>query len=107
MKAPSHLLSLTIPLARVIALRFEHENVIRLFDAYTGRVHAQIFGQAYRYVAFIRDGTALAYYSLDSSLRIWDVADLTSESRHSTDGYKHMLQGMTDGWMMGREEPLL
>ena len=39
----------------------------------------------------------MAYYSLDSSLRIWDVADLTDESRHLTDGYEHMLQGMTDG----------
>ena len=44
---------------------------------------------------FIRDGTALAYYSLDSSLRIWDVADLTAESRHSTDGYEHIVTILT------------
>ena len=37
------------PGERLIALRFEHENVIRLFDAYTGHLHAQILGQAYVY----------------------------------------------------------
>jgi len=38
---------------RLIALRFKHENAIRLFDAYTGHLHAQILGQVYRDMAFI------------------------------------------------------
>ena len=38
---------------RLIALKFRHENKIRLLDADTGHLHAQILGQAYGYVAFI------------------------------------------------------
>ena len=89
---------------RLIALRFKHENAIRLFDAHTGHMHAQILGQALASVTFIRDETKLAYYSFDFGLRIWDP---TAEHWHSTDGYEHMPQGMRDGWVMNRgDEPL-
>jgi len=85
---------------RLIALRSIHENAICLFDAYTGHLHAQILGQASAHMAFIRDGTALAYYSPNFGLRICEIADLTHK-------YKPMLQGVTDGWMMGQDdEPL-
>ena len=85
---------------RLIALRSIHENAIRLFDAYTGHLRAQILGQVSAYMAFIRDGTALAYYHDSFGLRICDIADLTH-------GNEPMLQGMTDGWVMGKDdEPL-
>jgi len=89
------------PLAeRLIAVRLKHENAIRLFDAYTGHLHAQILGQVNAYMAFIRDGTALAYYYDNFGLRICKIADLTH-------GNEPMLQGMTDGWVMGKDdEPL-
>jgi len=92
---------------RLIALRFAHENAIRLFNAYTGHLYAQILGQASGYMSFIRDGTALTYYSPNFGLRVWDIAALTDEHWNSTDGYEYMLQGMTDGWVMGQDdEPL-
>jgi len=81
------------PAERLIALLFGHENAIRLFDAYTGHLHAQIMGQVSAYMAFIRDGTALAYYSPKFGLRTWDIADVTAEHWHST---------MRDGWVMVR-----
>ena len=38
-------------------------------------------------------------------LRIWDIA---AEHRHSTHGYEHVLQGMTNGWVMGQDdEPMI
>jgi len=92
---------------RLIAIRLERENAISLFDAYTGHLHAQILGQTWAYIAFIRDGTALAYYSYDSGLRIWDMVDLTTEHWHSTHRYELMSQAMVDGWVMGQDnEPL-
>ena len=92
---------------RLIALRFAHENAIRLFNAYTGHLYAQILGQASGYMSFIRDGTALAYYFPNFGLRVRDIAALIDEHRNSTDGYEYMLQGMTDGWVMGQDdEPL-
>jgi len=92
---------------RLIALRFTHENAIRLFDAYNGHLYGQILGQENAWMAFIRDGTALAYYSNDIGLRTWEIADLTTEHQHSTDGHELMMQGMRDGWVMGQDnEPL-
>jgi len=92
---------------RLIALRFNNENAICLFDAYTGHQHAQVLGQAYTDMAFIRDGTVLAYYSSDFGLRVWDIANLAVDLWHSTHGYELMLQGMREGWVMGRDdEPL-
>jgi len=92
---------------RLIALKLQHENAIRLFDAYTGHLHAQILGQAWGYMAFIRGGTALAYYSPKFGLRIGDIVDLAAEHWHSTHGYKLMPQAMVDGWVMGQDdEPL-
>ena len=89
---------------RLIALRFRHENTIHLFDAHAGHLHARILGQAFASMTFIRDGTKLAYHDPNFGLRIWD---LTAEHWRSTDGYEHMLQGMTDGWVMSRDdEPL-
>jgi len=38
---------------RLIALRFTHKNIIRLLDAYTGHLHAQILGQVDAFVTFI------------------------------------------------------
>jgi len=99
---------------RLIALRFTHENAIGLFDAYNGHLYGQILGQEGARMAFIRDGTALAYYSGDIGLRTWEIADLTAEiasltaeHQHPTDGLELMMQGMRDGWMIGQDdEPL-
>jgi len=81
---------------RLVALEFERENAIRLSDAHISHLHAQILGQAYAYMAFIRDGTALAYYSDDFGLKIWDIADLAIDHRHST--RKLILRRMRDRW---------
>ena len=92
---------------RLIALSFECKRVIRLFEAYTGHLHAQILGEIYETTVFIRDGTALANYYYTSGVRIWEIADLTVEHRHSTHGYELMLQGIRDGWMISQgDEPL-
>jgi len=92
---------------RLIALRLKHENTIRLFNAYNGHLYGQILGQEDGLLAFIRDGTALAYYYSNIGLRTWEIADLTAEHQHSTDGHELMMQGMMDGWVMGRDnEPL-
>ena len=92
---------------RLIALKCGSERTICLFDVYTGHLYAQISGQRNANMAFIGDGTKLVYYSSDMSLRIWDIADLTDEHWHSTHGYQPILQGMTDRWVMGRDnEPL-
>ena len=75
---------------RLIALSFQCERVIRLFDC-TGHLHAQILGEAYETTAFIRDGTVLAnYYDYyhNSGERILEMANLTVERRHSTHGYE-------------------
>jgi len=95
------------PCKRLIALRPIRENVVRLFDAHTGHLHAQILGQAPATMVFIQNGTALANYDYGSGIRVWGIADLTAEHWHSTDGYELMLQGMKDGWMVGQDnEPL-
>jgi len=73
---------------------------IRLLNAYAGYLHARILGRSRTYMAFIRDGTALAYYSNDIGLKIWEIVDLTAEDWHSSDGYELMLQSIRDGWMM-------
>ena len=58
-------------------------------------------------MAFIRGGTALAYYGPDIGLRTWEIADLIAERLHFTDGHELMLQGVMDGWVMGQNgEPL-
>jgi len=92
---------------RLIALDFGHEHVIRLFDAYTGHLHAQILGETYPTMAFIQDGTALANYYYDTGVRVWEIEDLTVEHQHSTHGYELMLKGIRDGWMMGQDDELL
>jgi len=89
---------------RLIALRFTHENAIGLFDAYNGHLYGQILGQEGAWMAFIRDGTALAYYSGNIGLRTWEIADLTAEHQPSTDGHELMMQGMRDGWVMGQDD---
>jgi len=92
---------------RLIAYRCTHESAIRLFNAYNGHLYGQILGQEDRFLAFIRDGTALAYYYSNIGLRTWEIADLTAEHQHSTDGHELMMQGMMDGWVMGQDdEPL-
>ena len=58
-------------------------------------------------MAFIRDGTKLAQYSHEFGLKAWDIADLTDEHWHSVHGYKPTLQGMTDGWVTGRDNEAL
>jgi len=87
---------------RLIALRFRHENVISLFDAYNGHLYGQILGQENAHMAFIRDGTALAYYGPDIGLRTWEIVDLIAKRQHFTDGHELMLQGVMDGWVMGQ-----
>jgi len=91
---------------RFIVLRFNHENTIRLFD-YTDRSYAQILGRADTHLAFIRDGTALAYFSHMYGLRIWNISDLITEDRRSTHGYELMMQGIRDGWMIGQDHESL
>jgi len=64
-------------------------------------------GQEDGNLAFIRDGTALAYYHPNIGLRTWEIADLAAEHQHSTDGHELAMQGMIDGWVMGQDnEPL-
>ena len=90
---------------RLIALRFPCENTI--CNAYNGHLYGQILGQEDGYLAFIRGGTALAYYYSNIGLRTWEIADLAADHRHSTDGHELMMQGMMDGWVMGQnDEPL-
>jgi len=89
---------------RLVALRFMHENAIGLFDAYNGHLYSQILGQENARMEFIRDGTALAYYSSNIGLRTWEIADLTAEHKHSTDGHELMMQGMRGGWVMGQDD---
>ena len=92
---------------RLIALRLKHENAIGLYNAYNGHLYGQILGQEDGFLAFIRDGTALAYYYSNIGLRTWEVADLAAEHQHSTNGHELMMQGMIDGWVMGQDdEPL-
>ena len=92
---------------RLIALRFPRENAIYLLNPHNGHLYGQILGQEDGYLAFIRDGTALAYYYPNIGLRTWEIADLTAEHQHSTDGDELMMQGMMDGWVMGEDnEPL-
>ena len=92
---------------RLIALRLVHENAIGLFDAYSGHLYGQILGQENAWMAFIRDGTVLAYYSSGIGMRTWEIIDLTAEHQHSTDGLELMMQGMRDGWVIGQDdEPL-
>jgi len=92
---------------RLVALRFRHENAICLFDAYNSHLYGQILGQENANTVFIQDGTALAYYSDDIGLRTWEIADLTAEHQHSTNGLELMMQGTRDGWVMGQDdEPL-
>jgi len=54
-------------------------------------------------MAFIRDGTKLAQYSHEFGLKAWDIADLTDEHWHSAHGYELIMQGMQDGWVVGRD----
>jgi len=92
---------------RLIALRFTYENAIGLFDAYNGHLYGQILGQEGARMAFIRDGTVLAYHSDNIGLRTWEIADLTADHQHSTNGHELMMQGMRDGWVIGQDdEPL-
>jgi len=96
---------------RLIALRLKRENAIRLYNAYNGHLYGQILGQEDGNLAFIRDGTALAYYYSNIGLRTWEIADLAAEHQHSSDGHELMMQGMLDGWVMGQvmgqdDEPL-
>ena len=94
---PCHLFWLTIPLSTESLLLSSNMQMC-LLNAYAGYLHARILGRSRAYMAFIRDGTALTYYS--DGMRIWEIADLTAEDWHSSDGYELMLQSMRDGWMM-------
>jgi len=92
---------------RLIALRFSRKNAIGLYNAYNGHLYGQILGQEDGYLAFIQDGTALAYYFPNIGLRTWEIADLTAEHQHSTDRHEFVMQGMMDGWVMDQDdEPL-
>jgi len=95
------------PSDRLIALLFEDKDTIHLLDVYTSHLYAKILGRGSLHMVFIRDGTKLAQYSRNFGLRIWDIADLMNEHWHSTHGYKPILQGIRDGWVVGRDnEPL-
>jgi len=72
---------------------------ISLFDAHSGHLYGQILCQENAHMAFIRDGTALAYYVPDIGLRTWEIADLIAERLHFTDGHELMLQGVMNNPM--------
>jgi len=82
---------------RLIALWHRFRNTISI---------PAICSLARIHIAFIQDGTKLAYCPLDFGLRIWDIAGLTDEYWHS-DGYELKLQGMTDGRIIGWDNGLL
>ena len=74
----SHTLIQHSPGDRFIALWHRSGNTIRLFDIYTGHLCVSILGRAI-HMAFIRDGTKLAYCAPDLGLRIRDIAALMDE----------------------------
>jgi len=90
---------------RLISLR--HNSETGLYDVYTGHLYAKTLSLGSADMVFIQDGTKLAQYSRDFGLRIWDITHLTDEHWHSVHGYKPILQGMTDGWVMGRDNERL
>jgi len=92
------------PNDRLIALVFEDENTIHLFNVYTVHLYAKILSRGSADMVFLRGGTKLAHYSFDFGLRTWDIADLTDEHWGSTHGYKLMLH---DGWVVGRDNERL
>ena len=89
------------PSDRLIAL--EHHSEISLYGVYTNHLYAKIFDGGGENMAFIRDGTKLAQYSHEFGLKAWDIADLTDEHWHSAHGYELIMQGMQDGWVVGRD----
>jgi len=96
------------PSDRLIALG--HDSEIGLYGVYTGHLYTKFLGQRSAFMTFIRDGTKLtklAQYSRYFGLRIWDIADLTDEHWNFMHGYEPILQGMRDGWVVGRDnQPL-
>jgi len=91
----------------LIALFFEDKKFIYLLNVYTGHLYAKISGRGSANMAFIRDGTELACYFSDIGLRTWDIADPTDEHWYSVHGYKPIVEGMQDGWLMDQDdEPL-
>jgi len=96
------------PSDRLIALG--HDSEISLYGVYTGHLYTKISSQRSAFMTFIRDGTKLtklAQYSCYFGLRIWDIADLTDEHWNFMHGYEPILQGMRDGWVVGRDnQPL-
>jgi len=95
------------PSDRLIALWFKSQNTIHLLNVYTGHMYAKILGRGSADMLFIQDGTKLAQYSRYFGLRIWDITHLTNEHWNSTHVYELMPQGMTDGWVMGRDNERL
>jgi len=83
------------------------DRLITLWHRFTNTISIPaIFSLARIHIAFIQDGTKLAYCPPDFGLRIWDIAGLTDEYWHS-DGYELKLQDMTDGRIMGWDNGLL
>ena len=96
---PSHLLWYNILLATdssLFGIASQTQYLYRPSDL-VSRIH----------IAFTQDGTKLLYCPPDFGLRIWDIAGLTDEHRHSAHGYELKLQDMTDGRIMGWDNWLL
>ena len=101
---PSHLLSLTIPLATDSLLlgsdmRTQYASLMPIAVICTVRFWVKKLHVWHLY--------EMEHYSDNIGLRTWEIADLTAEHQHPTDGLELMMQGMRDGWVIGQDdEPL-
>ena len=91
---------------RLIALWHRFGNTIRLFGTYAGHLCASILGRAI-HMAILRDGTKLAYCAPDLGLRIMGHSGSHGWGLAFRPCYELWLQGMADGWVVGRDNGLL
>jgi len=89
---------------RLIAVRCYH--IITLFDVCTGHLYAQCWNTEWN-MAFIGDGTKLAFYHDDHPIRIYDIVGLASKHRNAIHGYEPVPHDMEDGWTVGQDHELL
>jgi len=58
-------------------------------------------------MAFIGDGTKLAFYRDNHPTRIYDIVGLASKHRNAIHGYEPVLRDLEDGWVVGQDHELL
>ena len=93
---------------RLIALGWLWTNTITLFDVYTGHLYAQCWNLRWKMnMAFIGDGTKLAFYRDNHPTRIYDIVGLTSKHRNAIHGYEPVPRDLEDGWVVGQDHELL